>query len=78
MSPNHPLQKNTKLNRWQVYHSLIDPESDSREVWEWCWQTFGHPGTHPETGVKNSWDYRGGWIYFYDEKCVTLYTLRWS
>jgi hypothetical protein len=48
------------------------------EIWNWCWATFGHPGTDPDTGVKSEWDYHGGWLYFYDEKYVTMFILRWS
>lgn len=64
--------------KWRVHFSLTDPASHWREVWEWCWQTFGHPGTDPDTGVYSGWDYHGGDIYFYDKKCVTMFTLRWS
>ena len=65
-------------NRWDLNFSLTNPESDWHQVWRWCWDTFGHPGTDPSTGVKNPWDYHGGMIYFYDEKCVIMYTLKWS
>ena len=68
---HHPLR-----GRWETYRS--DPASKSMEIWEWCCATFGHPGTHPDTGVKGNWDYHGGWIYFYEEKYVTLFILRWS
>jgi len=64
--------------RWEMHYSLTDPASKFREIWKWCWATFGHPGTDPETGVKSGWDYHGGWIYFYEVKYVTLYILRWS
>jgi len=65
-------------DRWEMHHSLTDPTSKFMEIWKWCWDIFGHPGTDPETGVKSGWDYHGGWLYFYEEKYVTLYTLRWS
>lgn len=77
MDPNFPLHKHSTIDRWQVHYSLTHPESIWREVWDWCYTTFGHPGTDPETGEESSWDYQGGWIYFYDEKYVTMYTLRW-
>lgn len=59
-------------NRWEIH------DSQWGEVFKWCWQTFGHPGCDPDTGVKSNWDYHGGWIYFFDEKCVMMYTLRWQ
>ena len=80
MGPNRPLTWRSDLNRWEVHYSLIHPTSNGKgkEVLEWCWRTFGHPGTDPETGKKSEWSYQGGWIYFYDEKYVTMYLLRWS
>lgn len=78
MGPNFPLRKNQNQNRWEVHYSLTHPESTWQEVWEWCFKTFGHPGTDPETGVKSLWDYNGGWLHFYDDKYVTIYNLRWS
>lgn len=65
-------------DRWMVHFSLTDPASNWREVWDWCWSTFGHPGTDPDTGIYSDWDYHGGWIYFYDEKLVVWFQLRWS
>jgi hypothetical protein len=64
-------------NRWQMHFSLFDPASNWRSIWEWCWATFGHPKTDPETGQKSDWDYHGGWLYFYNEECVIMYLLRW-
>lgn len=69
---------NQSMHRWEDYNSLFDPKSRWRAKFDWCWQTFGHPGTDPETGVKSSWSYHGGWIYFYDEKYVSMYQLAWS
>lgn len=63
--------------RWQLHFSITDPFSHFKKVHAWCWATFGHPGTDPETGVTSDWDYHGGWIYFYNEKYVTMYNLRW-
>ena len=69
----------TKIkNRWEIHFSITNPASNWKEIWEWCWQSFGHPGTDPETGVYSGWDYHGGSIYFYNEKCVTMFVLRWS
>jgi len=64
--------------RWEMHHSLTAPASKFMEIWNWCRATFGHPGTDPDTGVKSNWDYHSGWIYFYEEKCVTMFILRWS
>ena len=72
------LKYNASAARWEIHHSLTDPASNWREVWEWCWRTFGHPGTDPKPGVKSLWDYHGRWFYFYDEKCVTMFVLKWS
>jgi len=69
-----PVYKN---KRWQIHLSLTDPESMWKTVFEWCWATFGHPGTDPDTGVKSNWDYHSGWMYFYEEKYVTMYVLKW-
>lgn len=65
-------------NRWLLRFGLTDPESNFKKVHDWCWQTFGYPGTDSETGVKSDWDYDGGWIYFYNERCVTMFLLRWA
>ena len=78
MGPNLPLHKDPNHDRWQVHYSVTHIASNWEEVLKWCWKTFGHPGTNPETGQKNSWNYQGGWIYFYDEKLVTMYSLKWT
>ena len=77
MEPNWPLSWHPDLGRWEVHYSLTHPDSNWEEVWHWCLKTFGHP-VFTESGTNSSWDYRGGWIYFYDEKYVTLYKLRWA
>jgi hypothetical protein len=60
--------------RWETYRQpLIWPAG----MWAWLWQ-LGHPGTDPDTGVHSGWDYHGGWIYFYDERLVSAFLLRWS
>lgn len=69
----HPL-----IKRWEIHFSLTSLDSKFQEVWKWCWQTFGHPGCDPDTGVKSGWDYHGGWIYIYDERLVPLFLLRWT
>ena len=78
MGPNHPLTWRQDLDRWEVHYSITHPASNGREVIDWCWQTFGHPGTDPTTGLKSEWSYNGGWIYFYDAEYVTIYQLRWA
>jgi hypothetical protein len=63
---------------WQMYFNRMhDPHDNFKKIYAWCWATFGHPGTDPETGVTSDWDYHDSWIYFYDEKYVTMYILRW-
>lgn len=70
---------NTRAYRWETHYSLTDPRSPWQPVWDWCWKTFGQPGTnYTDTGVKSLWDYHGGWLYFYDEKCVTMFLLKWQ
>ena len=71
------MKYNKRAKRWEVHYSITNPSSIWREVHTYMWKTFGHPGTDPDSGVKSSWDYHGGWIYFYDEKCVMMYMLRW-
>ena len=54
--------------RWETYRLPLDwPEG----LYKWLNETFDRPG-------DGSWDYHGGWIYFYDERCLTLFTLRWA
>ena len=77
---NIDLKHRPLRGRWEMHVSphCPDPESKFMEIWNWCCATFGHPGTDPDTGVKSEWDYHGGWLYFYDEKYVTMFVLRWS
>ena len=75
---NIDLKHRPLRGRWEMHYSLTDPASKFMEVWKWCWATFGHPGTDPDTGVKSGWDYHGSWLYFYEEKYVTMFILRWS
>ena len=69
----HPLCD----NRWDLWMNVLYPDRRSL-IYCWCWDNFGHPGTDPETGVKSAWDYNDGYIYFFDEKCVTMYILKWG
>lgn len=75
---NISLKSRPDRNRWEIHFSLTDPTSKFQEVWEWCWQTFGHPGTDPDTGAYSGWNYHGGWIYIFDEESVLIFTMRWS
>lgn len=70
------MKFNQRTNRWELYYVPQSPQW--KQMFTWCWQTFGHPGTDPDSGVKSDWDYHSGYIYFYDEKCVVLYSLRWK
>ena len=61
--------------RWETYRI---PQDWPFDLYKWLWNSFGHPGTDPDTGVHSGWDYHGGWIYFYDEKWVNAFLLRWA
>jgi hypothetical protein len=65
-------------DRWEIYFDMWDPNRKFDLVMEWCWTTFGRPNIKFVTGVKSVWDSHGRFIYFYDEKCVTMYMLRWA
>lgn len=45
------------------------------ERWHWCCKTFGTPKSDRKTGT---WGYEGSCIFFYNEKYVTMYMMRWS
>ncbi len=62
--------------KWEWYYSPQGKEFLS--VYGWLWDTFGHPGTDPETGVHSGWDSHGGWIKFKEESDMLLFLLRWS
>jgi hypothetical protein len=71
-------------DRWEMYFSVNDPSSNTKQVhgwcWnmhEWCWNTFGPNGFITHTHDRH-WDYHGGWLYLYKEKYVTMFILRWS
>jgi hypothetical protein len=54
--------------KWEAYYSPQGPEM--RELYAWCWQTFGH------TGVN--WDNHGGWIKLKGDEELIMFKLRWS
>ena len=62
-------------DRWETYRTPIDWP---KELYGWLWQTFGHPGTDPDTGEHSGWDYHGGRIYFSSEDHVSMFLLKWS
>jgi hypothetical protein len=69
------FEKSQRGNHWQTYRLPLDwPEG----LYGWLWDTFGHPGYHPDTGKHSGWDFHGGWIYFFDEEYVVVFLLRWS
>ena len=61
-------------NRWETYRTPIDWPHGR---YGWLWE-FGNPSSDPAGEDNCVWDYHGGWIYFYDEKLVTAFMLRWS
>lgn len=69
------LDYNPRGHRWETYRQPLDWPAG---LYDWLWETFGHPGTDPDTGVYGGWDYHGGWIYFYREDYVTVFKLKWS
>ena len=61
--------------RWVTYRIPIDWPFG---LHGWLWE-LGNPLSDLAGGGPHSnWDYRGGWIYFYDEKLVTAFLLKWS
>lgn len=68
------FEYNPSRERWETYRTPIDWPFG---LWGWLWEA-GHPGSDPESGEHSGWDYHGGHIYFYDEKLVTAFMLRWS
>ena len=45
------------------------------EVYGWCWQTFGHPGSALGTG---QWDSHARFIKLKTTEEVLLFKLRWK
>lgn len=71
------IKYDKKNKRWVVHVPLGSYEPKFREIHEWCWKTFGHPGTDPDTGVYSHWDYHGGFFYLYNEETVNWFKLKW-
>jgi hypothetical protein len=65
---------NPNCERWETYRTPIDwPHG----LYGWLW-ALGNPGSDPAGEDHCVWDYHGGHIYFYDEKLVTAFLLKWS
>lgn len=60
--------------RWETYRTPIDWPFG---LHSWLW-ALGHPDSDPAGEDHCVWDYHGGYIYFYDEKLVTAFLLRWA
>ncbi len=68
------IEYNPSKERWETYRTPIDwPHG----LYGWLWE-FGNPLCDLAGAESSSWDYHGGWIYFYDEKLVTAFLLRWA
>ena len=64
--------------RWETFRL---PNDWPFGLYQWLWDTFGHPGTDPDSGNQckhSGWDYHGGWIYIYREDYLMLFKLKWS
>ena len=67
------VEYNPREERWETYRTPIDwPEG----LYGWLW-AIGNPLCDLAGKKSSGWDYHGGWIYFYDEKLVTAFMLRW-
>lgn len=60
--------------RWVTYRIPLDWPFG---LHGWLWE-LGNPLSDLAGGDHSNWDYQGGWIYFYDEKLVTAFLLRWA
>ena len=65
---------NPGKERWETYRTPIDWPFG---LYGWLW-ALGNPLSDLAGEKSSGWDYHGGWIYFYDEKLVTAFMLRWS
>ena len=51
------------------------------EMSMWCINTFGKPGETNINTLEKKWDYQQSpdyWFWFYDEKYLMMFILRWS
>jgi hypothetical protein len=62
----------TVHHRWETYRIVVDWPTG---LHKWLFDTFG-PTRSMDS--NSDWDYYGGWIYFYDEKYITMFLLRWA
>ena len=57
------------LNRWETYRTSSNWPAG---LLDWLYTTYGPPDVR-------KWDYTvNGWIYFFDEECVTMFMLKWG
>lgn len=80
--PTHPREKfpcntwrweyNATKNRWETYR---EPMHWPFGLYGWLFEAFG---LNLGVDSESTWDYHGGWIYFYQEKNVTAFLMRWA
>lgn len=63
---------NPARQRWETYRQPMDWPYG---LYGWLFENFGN---NLGMDSNSTWDYHGGWIYFYDEKNITAFTLKWS
>ena len=68
------FEYNPDKKRWETYRTPIDWPFG---LYGWLWE-LGNPLSDLAGNESSGWDYHGGHIYFYDEKLVTAFLLRWS
>lgn len=69
--------------RWEVYYNITRLDNRWKEIIDWCWQTFGHPGAALGEGI---WDYSTsgsagvyfGAVYVFTESDAMMFNLRWT
>ena len=62
---------NPTRQRWETYRIPMDWPVG---LYGWLFENFGN---NLGMDSDSTWDYSGGWIYFYEEKNVTAFQLRW-
>ena len=63
---------NPTRRRWETYRIPMDWPVG---LYGWLFENFGN---NLGMDSNSTWDYQGGWIYFYDEKNITAFTLKWA